>query len=60
MSIRMQRDIDELKTQVEKLEAVAVKSIARLDALEKRKPVGRPKKNGTELTEARASAEANN
>lgn len=56
MSIRMQRDIDELRARVEKLEAVAVKSIARLDMIEKRKPVGRPKKNGTEL----ASAQANN
>ena len=49
MSIRMQRDINELKTRVEKLEAI----VARLDASEfgvssikvKRRP-GRPRKNG--------------
>lgn len=50
MSIRMQRDIDELRERVKKLESVVVRLIARLDTPEieqeqepKRKP-GRPKK----------------
>lgn len=55
MSIRMQRDINELTERVEKLEAVTVRLIARLDAIEldamqepvKKKP-GRPRKNGTD------------
>lgn len=43
MSIRMQRDINELKERVEKLEAVVASLIVQLN---KSKP-GRPKKNGT-------------
>lgn len=56
MSIRQQRDITELRERVDKLEAVTIRLIARLDALEfeqeqepvKRKP-GRPPKNGHQV-----------
>lgn len=56
MSIRMQRDINELKIRVEKLESVVVRLINSIESGREsiKRKLGRPKKNGTDI-----SAQAN-